>query len=629
MGPLAFPTGAAGSPHTIAEASSVQAAGNLQNLQQSFVDMRFGMFIHYNMSTYSDQEWASPNLDPRLFAPTALDCAQWAATAKAAGMSWAALTTKHHDGFCLWPTKQTGYNVVNSSYPHDVVREYVDAFRAQGLKAAFYFSIWDRTQGVADGSVSRADIDFTKNQLTELLTGYGEIPVLVIDGWAWQMGHRAVPYQEIREHVKALQPDCLIVDHNGQTEPWENDVIYFEEPKGIWAPSNNTYAATQGQNIVSTGWFWHPRGSSYGSTVDSPTMTPDAIVNGHIKPLEARYCSFLLNCMPNAEGKLDSHIVATLRQVGTMWTPDTSRPPLPPQPDVLHHPVTPITATATSGTAANAIDGKLDWVGGRAVESWWQSSGPLPQSVTMNLGSTYSNIDALTYLPRQDRNSSGTTTTTGNITGYRVLTSTDGTTFREATSGTWAATKALKYARFAPVSARYVRLEATATVGGGNAIVNEVDCGGIAARPVSDGSGPGYRKLVNRRSGKVLDVSGGSTEDGAAIVQWTDNGGTNQQWELVDAGDGYVKVVSRRSGKVLDVTGGSMDDGAPVVQWPDGGGANQHWRVVDVGDGYVKLVCRRSGKVLDVTGGVSTDGAKIIQYRDANSTNQHWQLVNA
>lgn len=501
VGPPAFSAGAAASPHAAVTVGSTgaQAGGNIQDLQQAFVDMRFGMFLHYNMATYSDEEWASPNLDPRLFAPTALDCAQWAATAKAAGMSWAALTTKHHDGFCLWPTRQTGYNVMNSSSPRDVVREYVDAFRAQGLKPCFYFSIWDRTRGVADGSVTRADIDFVKNQLTELLTWYGEIPVLVIDGWAWQMGHQAVPYQEIREHVKTLQPECLIVDHNGQTEPWQNDLIYFEEPKGIWAPPDNTYASTQGQNIVSTGWFWHPRGSQYGSTVDSPTMSPDDIVNRHIKTLEARYCSFLLNCMPNPEGRLDSHIVATLRQVGTMWTPDTSRPPLPPQPDVLHHPVTPITATATSGTATNAIDGRLDWSGG-AVQTLWQSSGPLPQSITVDLGSTHSDIDALTYLPRQDTTSSGVVATTGNITGYRVLTSTDGTTFREVTTGTWAATKTLKHARFTTVTARYVRLEATSTVGGGDAILSEVDCGGVASRPVSDGSGTSWSTGAAARS---------------------------------------------------------------------------------------------------------------------------------
>ncbi|MCE6996166.1 alpha-L-fucosidase [Saccharothrix sp. S26] len=153
----------------------MQAAGNLHSLQQAFVDMRFGMFIHYNMATYSDEEWASPNLNPRLFAPTALDCAQWAATAKAAGMSWAALTTKHHDGFCLWPTEQTGYNVMNSSTPRDVVREYVDAFRAQGLKPCFYFEAtsgtWAATKALKHARFTPVSARYVRLEATSTVGG--------------------------------------------------------------------------------------------------------------------------------------------------------------------------------------------------------------------------------------------------------------------------------------------------------------------------------------------------------------------------------------------------------------------------------------------------------------------------
>ncbi|HYN93366.1 MAG TPA: RICIN domain-containing protein [Pilimelia sp.] len=618
-GPVGWPAGPAGAA----------PGGNLYPQQAAFVEMRFGMFIHFNMATFSDEEWATGGLDPRLFNPTALDCAQWAATARAAGMSWAALTTKHHDGFCLWPTRTTAHNVMSSSHRQDVVRRYVDAFRAEGLTPCFYFSIWDRTQAISRGNVTRADIDFTKAQLSELLGGtYGAIPLLIIDGWAWQMGHREMPYAEIRAHVKAMQPDCLIIDHNGQTEPWEEDAIYFEEPKGIWAPPGNTYASCQGQNVVNTGWFWHPAGSSRGSTADTATRTPANIVD-HIRTLEQRYCSFLLNCPPNNRGLLDANIVATLRAVGPMWSPNAARPPLPAQPDALLYPVAPVSAYASSGVAANAIDGWVDWAHGVAVESWWQSAGPLPQSVTMDLGAVHTNIDTVTYLPRQDKDASGTVITTGNVTGYRVLTSLDGTTFTPATTGTWAGGKALKYARFGAVRARFVRLEATAAVGGGGAVINELDCGGIAGRPVREGGAPptGYVRLVNRRSGKVLAVTGSSTADSAALVQSTDTGGAGQQWQLVDAGGGYTKLVNRASGKVADVTGRSTANGAAVVQYRDTGGTNQHWQLVDAGGGYRKLVNRNSGKVADVTGGSAADGAAVIQYTDGNATNQHWQLV--
>ena len=151
------------------------------------------------------------------------------------------------------------------------------------------------------------------------------------------------------------------------------------------------------------------------------------------------------------------------------------------------HPVTPVTATATSGTALNAIDGMVDWAGGVAVQTLWTASGSLPQSVTVDLGANYSNIDTLHYLPRQDKDSSGNMVTTGNITGYRVLTSTDGSNFTAVTSGTWAVDKTLKRARFSAVNARYIRLEATAA-SNGSPVVSEISVGGTAARPVAGGT---------------------------------------------------------------------------------------------------------------------------------------------
>ncbi len=456
-------------------ATSLAAPGTRINAaiydqMRAYVDLRFGMFIHFNMGTFHDAEWVNPGQDPLSFNPANLDCNQWATAAKSAGMTHAVLTTKHHDGFCLWPSAYTTYDVMSSSYPQDIVRKYVDAFRAQGLTPCFYFSIWDRQQGVESGSMTQADMDFVKGQLTELLTNYGSIPLLMTDGWAWQMGHQQAPYGEIRAHIKSLQPDCLMVDLNGLTEPWATDVIFFEEPKGIWAPAGNTYASCQGQNIVTTGWFWHP------STPGAAPMSTTDIVNTHLQTLEARYCTFLLNCPPNNQGRLDTNIVNRLAEVGPLWNPNTSRAPLPAQPDVLMWPVTPVSASATSGTAANAVDGKCD----AGYQTLWQSSSSMPQSVTLDLGNVYNNIDMLTYLPRQDNN------TTGNITSYRVYVSADGSNFSQVASGSWAADKVLKRVRFAATNARYVRLEAVAA-NGGFAAAHEIDCGGFAAKPVASG----------------------------------------------------------------------------------------------------------------------------------------------
>ncbi|MEU0403087.1 non-reducing end alpha-L-arabinofuranosidase family hydrolase [Streptomyces sp. NPDC006197] len=133
--------------------------------------------------------------------------------------------------------------------------------------------------------------------------------------------------------------------------------------------------------------------------------------------------------------------------------------------------------------------------------------------------------------------------------------------------------------------------------------------------------------LVNRNSGKALDVYNLATNDGARITQWTRNDQNQQQWQFVDSGGGYYRIKSRHSGKVLDVQNGSTANGGAIVQWADLNGTNQQWRPADSPDGYVRLVARHSGKALEVQGGSTADGANVVQYDDWGGTNQQWQLV--
>jgi glycosyl hydrolase family 62/ricin-type beta-trefoil lectin protein len=133
--------------------------------------------------------------------------------------------------------------------------------------------------------------------------------------------------------------------------------------------------------------------------------------------------------------------------------------------------------------------------------------------------------------------------------------------------------------------------------------------------------------LVNRNSGKAMDVAGTSTADGAVIQQWARHDGANQQWQFVDSGDGYYRLKSKNSGKILDVNAQSTADGAKVQQWTDLNGANQQFRLADSDGGYVRLINRNSGKAVEVTGASTADGAAVVQYADANGNNQQWQLV--
>ncbi|HET6948821.1 MAG TPA: RICIN domain-containing protein [Acidimicrobiales bacterium] len=147
----------------------------------------------------------------------------------------------------------------------------------------------------------------------------------------------------------------------------------------------------------------------------------------------------------------------------------------------------------------------------------------------------------------------------------------------------------------------------------------------VQAAPATDV----WYTLVNRHSGKAMDVLGFSTADGGDVVQWADLGGANQQWRLASSGDGWYRLINRHSGKALDVFGWSTANGADVVQWADLGGANQQWRLGDAGGGYVTLTNRHSGQALEVWTWSTADGGDVVQWPATGGANQQWRLVPA
>lgn len=155
---------------------------------------------------------------------------------------------------------------------------------------------------------------------------------------------------------------------------------------------------------------------------------------------------------------MDNNVVNRLAEIGQAWTPNQSRPPLPQQPIVMEHPITANSATATSGNASNAIDGLMDYVGTYS-ESVWQTNTSLPQSITLDLGYTYNNINMLNYLPSQNSSQ-------GMITSYTLYASEDGKSFTQVTSGTWDGDKTMKRVTFPSQTARYFKMEVSGAVGG-------------------------------------------------------------------------------------------------------------------------------------------------------------------
>jgi alpha-L-fucosidase len=312
--------------------AQVKPAGTpLATLQQQFVDLRFGMFIHFNIPTFADQDWPDPEAPVSLFNPGKLDCNQWATTAKAANMSYGCLTTKHHSGFCIWDTKTTDYNVMNSPYKKDVVKEYVNAFRAKGLKVMLYYSILDTHHKLRPHDITRQHIEMVKAQLTELLTNYGEITALIIDGWdaPWsRISYDEIPFEEVYRLIKSLQPNCLVMDLNAAKYPTEalfyTDIKSYEQGAGQHISKEANRLPALSCLPINSAWFWK---TNFPTT---PVKDPVKLVDEILVPLNKAWCNFILNVAPNRDGLIDPNAVKALEEVGKRWKNTGAMPALPP-----------------------------------------------------------------------------------------------------------------------------------------------------------------------------------------------------------------------------------------------------------------------------------------------------------
>ena len=268
-------------------------------------------FLHFTVNTFTDREWGDGTESPALFAPTALDCRQWARVLTEAGFTAAILTAKHHDGFCLWHTETTAHHVGNSPCRVDVVREFTDACREFGIKPGIYLSPWDRHEPTWG---SDAYNDFYVGQLTELLTSYGKIWECWWDG----AGSNKTRYDWKRwaETVHTLQPDCVLWGCLGAGDYADARWVGNEEGKagdpcyatidpeiirvedcavlnsGTWGGS--AFIPAETNTSIRPGWFYH-------ASQDHQVKTPDRLVEYWFNSY-GRNTAILLNLPPDRRG---------------------------------------------------------------------------------------------------------------------------------------------------------------------------------------------------------------------------------------------------------------------------------------------------------------------------------------
>jgi alpha-L-fucosidase len=192
--------------------------------QLAWHDMAMGMFLHFGVNTFTDREWGDGTEDPKIFDPARLDARQWMRAAVAGGFRYVVLTAKHHDGFCLWPSRVTEHSVKSSPWrggQGDVVREVADAAREAGLGLGLYLSPWDRnapSYGSGEGYN-----DFYIAQLTELLTNYGPLTEVWFDGANGEGPNgkkQKYDWPRIHATVRRLQPGALMFSDAGPDIRW-------------------------------------------------------------------------------------------------------------------------------------------------------------------------------------------------------------------------------------------------------------------------------------------------------------------------------------------------------------------------------------------------------------------------
>ena len=204
-------------------------------LQSAFQDWEFGVFFHFGIRTFYEgrRDWDGLPMPARAFNPVELDCRQWLSAARRAGARYAILVCKHHDGFANWPSKYSDYSVAHTPWRDgrgDVVRDFTDACRAEGLRVGLYYS--PAQEGFREGSAREYD-DYFVNQITELLTDYGKIDYLWFDGCG--SGDHQYDTARIVGVIRTLQPEILLFNM------WDPDTRWGGNESGLTGLDNRSF----------------------------------------------------------------------------------------------------------------------------------------------------------------------------------------------------------------------------------------------------------------------------------------------------------------------------------------------------------------------------------------------------
>lgn len=308
-----------------------QAAPTPTSQQVNWQKRETTAFLHFTVNTFTDREWGNGTESPQIFNPEKLDARQWIKALKGAGFKMAILTAKHHDGFCLWPSRYTDHSVKSSPWKNgkgDVVKEVSDACREFGLAFGFYLSPWDRHE---KSYGTPAYNDFYKNQLRELLTNYGEIAEVWFDGAKGEKEKdMQYDFEGYWKMVRELQPDAVLFSDAGPDVRWvgnergiagdtcwstintEGMMPGVADPKYLNKGDENGKRWIPAETDVSIrpGWFWH-------ASENNRVRSAKNLVNLYYQSV-GRNSLLLLNIPPNNQGLLEQSDIKAMDSFHTI-----------------------------------------------------------------------------------------------------------------------------------------------------------------------------------------------------------------------------------------------------------------------------------------------------------------------
>jgi alpha-L-fucosidase len=293
---------------------------------QAWEKLAYGMFIHFGMSTFVQNELPDGKAPPTAYAPDTLDVGQWISVARDAGMKYAVLTTKHVAGHCLWPTKHTDYSVVNSTDKTDAAEKFVTACREKGVLPGFYYCSWDNHNRFESKTPSDGRTPYTTSlyqtfqtaQITELLTQYGPVAETWIDiPGVLGRGYRTFLYH----YMAGLQPDTVIMMNSGISTQekydveyaWPSDIIAIERSLpveagfGKWRTIEGKEYYMPGEvcDPIGKDWFW----------VEGDRPRSDESLLRQFEACKSRGVNLLLDVPPDKHGLIPEYSIQALNRL--------------------------------------------------------------------------------------------------------------------------------------------------------------------------------------------------------------------------------------------------------------------------------------------------------------------------